>query len=591
MAIPVSQAYKNMMKGRSIINRIEMTITSGSQTYNLTDDDIVKGSLSINWRSSNNRDFSLGTCYSSSMSFSAFVAVFPELEGQYITIEATVFYRTGATEQAIPLGKFRCDSPTSFSMTTSYECYDDMLFFDRKIENRFSGTPYNVLSFICRKCGVEFGNTAQEIGAMINSSQNLVIDPDRVLTYRDALSYISMLLGGYCIINRYGKLVVRQMHQTPDMELVRHRRCTTSFGGYKTVFCGVRCRFLANQNFYPYTAIDPDEEGLILDLGDIPIVQDTDTVKNEILGHIFDQVTGYEYYPCEIDMVTDPSIEAGDMITTKDRYGYDRNAILTSVTCNWRSTSNIMSEGGNPKMQAVSTQEKRAMASQEADKKENTVVTATYVNADQITVGGSDQTDISSLRFVTNKDLTAIFGAEIPVYSSGDGYVEITYANSGIEGDIVKARVHTGYNLITLVNHIYYEANKVVLLQLKAQTEGIGSGTAPTLAIDQDTIRTYIFAQGLEVEAPWDGIISIQESIEYVDTLLSVYGITDGISIDIQVPIQSGLSAVLDEIAPSLNTYGISDIVSIELTYGDQILRMGMGHRAGMGRMFAPIVI
>ena len=133
MAIPVTQAYKNMMKGRSIINRIEMTITSGSQTYNLTDDDIVKGSLSINWRSSNNRDFSLGTCYSSSMSFSAFVAVFPELDGQSITIEATVFYRTGATEQAIPLGRFRCDSPQSFSTTTSYECYDDMLLFDRKI--------------------------------------------------------------------------------------------------------------------------------------------------------------------------------------------------------------------------------------------------------------------------------------------------------------------------------------------------------------------------------------------------------------------------------------------------------------------------
>ena len=589
--IDVSNDYIQMMRGRRLSNRIEITIINGEDEYDLTNDDVVKGSLSINWRASNNRDFNLGTCYASSMSFSSFISVIPEVEGQSVTIIMSGFYKVGNGEQEIHLGVFRCDSPKVQSMVTTYECTDYMLAFDQNVDSRFSGTPYNVLTFICNRCGVPLANTAQQIGHMINSAQTVVIDPERVLTYRDALSYISIILGGYCIIDRSGRLSVRQFHSTPDMDLPRHRRTSTTFAGYKTIVNSVKCRFLAEQNFYPYEITDDTREGITVDLGDIPIIDDTDRTKNQILQNIFDLLKTYEYYPCEIGMVSDPCIEAGDMITTKDRYGYDRNIILTSVTFAWRSESNIMSEGGNPKDKSVSTAEKKNKAEQDAIAKVSQIVTATYVNANQITVDDSAEQEITSLRFVTNKDLTAIFGAEIPVYSSGDGYVEITYVNSSIEGDVVKARVHEGYNLITLVNHLHYDPNKIVLLQLMAQTEGIGSGSAPTLTIDQDVIRSYIFAQGLEVEAPWDGIIIISEEVGYVRTQMAMYGLTETVAVSVQDPAESTLSEMVSAIQTRMQMRQISDTMTLTLEYGDQILRMGMGHRSGLGRMFAPIVI
>ena len=589
--IDVSNDYIRMMRGRRLSNRIEITIINGEDEYDLTNDDVVKGSLSINWRASNNRDFNLGTCYASSMSFSSFISVIPEVEGQSVTIIMSVFYKVGNGEQEIPLGVFRCDSPKVQSMVTTYDCTDYMLAFDQNVDSRFSGTPYNVLTFICNRCGVSLANTAQQIGHMINSAQTVVIDPERVLTYRDALSYISIILGGYCIIDRSGRLSVRQFHSTPDMDLPRHRRTSTTFAGYKTIVNSVKCRFLAEQNFYPYEITDDTREGITVDLGDIPIIDDTDRTKNQILQNIFDLLKTYEYYPCEIGMVSDPCIEAGDMITTKDRYGYDRNIILTSVTFAWRSESNIMSEGGNPKDKSVSTADKKNKAEQDAIAKVSQIVTATYVNANQITVDDTAEQEITSLRFVTNKDLTAIFGAEIPVYSSGDGYVEITYVNSSIEGDVVKARVHEGYNLITLVNHLHYDPNKIVLLQLMAQTEGIGAGSAPTLTIDQDVIRSYIFAQGLEVEAPWDGIIIISEEVGYVRTQMAMYGLTETVAVSVQDPAESTLSEMVSAIQTRMQMRQISDTMTLTLEYGDQILRMGMGHRSGLGRMFAPIVI
>ena len=130
-----------------------------------------------------------------------------------------------------------------------------------------------------------------------------------------------------------------------------------------------------------------------------------------------------------------------------------------------------------------------------------------------------------------------------------------------------------------------------MLLQLKAQTEGIGNASAPTLTIAQDTIRAYIFAQGIEAQEPWDGIISISEDIAYVDSVLALYGITDGVSVEVNVPIFDALSQAVPAITPSLNLYGVRDTVVLKFEYGDHIIRMGMGQRAGLGKMFAPLTV
>lgn len=586
MAIDVSSAYRQMMAGRQVSSRIQVQILSGDSAFFLTDKDIVKGSWNVNWRSSNNRSFSLGTCYATSLSFSAFVSVEPRIDGESVIIRPTMYYKVGQDEVAFPLGEFTCDSPKVYTKTTSYDCYDRMLTFDRRIEARFTGTPFNVLQYICEKCEAEMATTQMQINNMINSSQLLVIDPAQVNTYRDALAYISIILGGYCIMDRSGRLAIRQFHTIPDMELPRHRRIQTSFGGYKTCFAGVKCRFLAEQNFYPYSSIDEEAEGLILDLGDIPIIEDTENAKKRILANIHDLLSHIEYYPCEIEYVGDPSIEAGDMVTTKDRNGIDRNILLTSVSYGWRASGQLMSEGGNPKLDNVSTVEKRRQAAEDAAAKAAAIVTGTYVNANPITIDGTDSQIVTDLKFVTNKDLTAIFGASIPLVSDGDGILEIQYDDSGILGDVVRVQIHEGDNLATLVNHLFYYANSIVNLHLRAKTYGINGGDAPTVTIGMDKIRSYVFAQGIEVEATWDGIIVIDEDVHVVETHMEMLGIQDGIlSVDLYDPITEPLSALVDSLGTGMQENELSDTMQLEVKLGDHILRMGMGQRMGMGRI------
>lgn len=590
MALNTSSAYKQMMQGRLIESRIVVNITSDMESVTLVDKDVVSNSLVANWRSANNKDFAFGACYASSLSLSAFKNVSTRIEGSSIRIVPTLYYTISGGEEAIPLGEYYCSEPTVYAKTTAYTCYDAMLNFDAPITSRFTGTPYNVVSMICATCGVTLGTTSLQMSRYQNSNQIVVIDPEDINTYRDALSLVAKIMCCYCIIGRDGYLYLRQFPTSAGATLGRNRKINTSFAGYLTTFSGVKCRFKAEQNYYPYELI-MRQEGVVMDLGDIPIIEDTEAAKHAILAQIWTYLENLEYFPCSIDMVGDPSIEAGDMLATPDREGYSKNVLLTSVTFKWRSSCSIQSEGSNPKAKNVSTAQKRAQQRSEQQAKNATVVTATYINSAVLNVDGTAQTEVTNLRFMTNKDLTAIFGAEIPVYSSGDGYVELSYYDSGIEGDVVKARVHEGYNLLTLVNHLYYDANRVVLLQLKAKTEAIGSGTAPVLSIDRNTIRSYVFAQGIETEAAWDGIISISEEIDYVDARLAMYGITDGVTVTMFNPIDDTLSEVVAAHTSLLNVIGLSDTVNVSLEYGDQILRCGQGHRAGAGRMLAPLVI
>lgn len=580
--IVTSEAYKKAMLAPELRSRIEIDISNGEETITVRDKRVVNETLTANWRASNNQAFTLGTCYAASMNFSSFDRMSTRVEGDFLTIIPTLFYKTGENqEESMPLGVFRCDNPTAYAKTTSYECYDYMLAMDKRITSRTGGTAYNLLDFMCQECGVQLGNTAQQIAAMINGTVTLYLDPEYINTYRDALAFISIILGGYAIFGRDGRLYIRQFHKTPDRTLSRKRVTTESFAAYHSYLQGVKCRFLSEQNFFPYEKYsDTREDGVVLDLGDIPIVEGTPAVKQAILDRIFDEIKDVDFTPASISMVGDPSIEPGDMITVKDREGYDKNIILTSVTFTWRKECEILSEGSNPKLGAVTTVEKRN--AQRADRQESAsrVVTATYKNAGSISVNNHPE-EITNLRFVTNKELTAIFGAEIPVYSSGDGYIKITYSNTGLELDTVRARLLPGYNLITLVNHLPFEANNIINLTLDAETEGLAGASAPTVTIEQDSIRSYIFAQGIETEAPWDGIIVITENIRAVEMIMTAAGLSEGISVTTYTDAAASIQDTFAGIAAQMQSQALSDTMRLEIHYHDSVNFSGENYRAG----------
>lgn len=581
--LTTSQAYKNAMMKPEVRARVEVTISDGTNTVTVTDRDILRESFTINWRASNNQTFSLGTCYAAGFNFTAFKRMSTAVEGDYLTITPRIFYQIGNNqEEELPLGVYRCDTPTAYAKTTAYECYDYMLALDKRVTDRTGATAYYLLDYICDECGVVFGNTFQQIAAMINSGVTLYLDPKQVGTYRDAVSYIAIILGGYAIFGRDGRLYIRQFHKTSDRELSRKRRTSSSFAAYKTYFQGVKCRFLADQNFYTYESYsETREDGIILDLGDIPIIEGNPTLKQSIIDNIFSEIEDVEYTPATISMVGDPSIEPGDCIETKDRDGYTKTIILTSVTFSLRKECEILSEGSNPKLDKVTTAEKKNQQRQEQATANSTVVTATYENASEIIFDDTDPEEITNLRFATNKEITAIFGATVPVYSDGYGYINITYNDTGVPIDTLKAWVHPGYNVLTFVDTLHFETGRIVFLTLTATTEGISGAAAPAVTIAQNTVRSYIFAQGIEIEAPWDGIITISEAIEAVAAIIQATGLTESAELKTLQDEGASVSEQIEAIIASVQEIALHDTINLTVEYIDAVNHCGEDYRAG----------
>ena len=576
------EKWENMLNRRKVVSRMEIELDDHVHQVTIKDADIIKDSYTQNARATNNADFNLGATYAASLAFSSFITMREMISGEYLKVTPTVFYDVDGEELEIPLGVFYCDTPTEFVKTTSYQCYDGMIKLDKPVQTRVIALPYQLLLYICNTCEVHFGNTSEDILEMPNGALHYAIDPEQVDTYRTAVSLIAKMLGGFVQFGRDGKLYVRQFHKTPDVTIPRSVRTQSSLAGYRTRFSGVQCRFLAQQNFYPYKYIDSTRTGIIVDLGDIPIVEDTDTVKNNIVRTLYEQVLSQlEYYPCTLDMVGDPTLDVGDMIQSADRHGYLRKMLLTSITYNWHRASQVVSEGTDPKLNSVSTAEKRAAQREEQNQSQSEVTIATYVNALPLYFDDDEDKEITSLRFITNKDLTAIFGAEIPIYSDGEGYVEITYYNSNIEGDKVTARLHEGWNLVTLANHLFYYTNSVVNLTLRAKIEGIDGGEAPEARIDQDTIRSYIFAQGISTEVSWDGIIVLSETIPAYTPSVVFASMSDALELILYQDAGAALSAIITAFQSRMQTENLTESVSFVFSYLDSVNFCGENYYAG----------
>ena len=576
------EKWDEMLNNRKIVSRMEIELDDMFRQVTLTDKDIVKDSFTSNRRSINNQDFNFGATYSASLSFSSFVFMREGIMGEHLYIRPKVFYEVDGEELEIPLGEFLCSNPTQFVKTTSYSCYDSMVKLDKPVQTRVVASPYQLLLYICNTCEVFFGNTPEEILAMPNGALSYTIDPEQVDTYRTAVSLIAKMLGGFAQFGRDGRLRICQFHLTPDVTIPRSVRTQSSMAGYRTQFSGVQCRFLAQQNFYPYKYVDSTRSGIIVDLGDIPIVEDTEAVKNSILQTLYEQILLHlEYYPCTLDVVGDPTIDVGDMIQSADRQGYMRNMLMTSVTYNWHRASQLVSEGSDPYLTNVSSSDKRAQQREEQSDSKNAVTIATYVNAMPLSVGGTHTTEITNLKFITNKDLVAIFGAEIPIYSDGDGYIEITYNNSNVAGDTVTARLHEGWNLVTLANHLFYYENSVVNLTLDAITGGIDGGSAPSVTIDQDTIRSYIFAQGISTEVAWDGIIVLSEQVAAYTPSVTFASMTDAVSVIMHQDATAVISAVVEAFESRMQTETLTDECIITFSYLDSANFCGEDYRAG----------
>ena len=552
-----SAAYKLAIENKLVRSRLSIafTLTDGT-TFTIGDDKIIPGSVSASNKSSKNNNFALGSAYVGE--FDVTLLNVDESISRYSLFGAEVvptYYQVllGNTEEAIPIGKFYVSEAKRSKKTIALECYDAMTLFDvPQLVDTF-GTAYELLDMICSVCGVPLGMTQEEVEAMPNGTVQLTMSAERVTKCRDAISYISTVLCGFATINRSGELVVRQNGDSAATTIGKHRRTASTIADYQTYFIGIKARMIQAGNWMKVTAnVSGRTSGIVLDLGDLPVVQGVNETLQAVAQTIANNLGEIVFTPAEINMTGDPSLDLGDIVELSDVNNTtdDVEMPITSFVWKYHGTMKIAGEGGNALLTGVDDYQTKQIASIEQDMAVNEYAMKQFTNAEQYGISSTDVT-IITLNYSVNKDTVSAFICTIPVYMSKDGEAIFGYHLNTDPAEEVKVYLERGWHAVTLTNYFaneaqsqnrltvtcrtaYFESDKRIMdSQIAGLIDAVTSGeyepaeidtTIPGATIPATSIKAILFASGINTSESWDGTLLIIEEIGAV--ALGASGIT-----------------------------------------------------------------
>ena len=430
----VSEKFKSAVKSSNRKSTIYGTLTTkAGVSYPLNDNNVIKDSLYITNQIVNNSKLTFGAVYAGECGFVINSTIDRySLFGATIALNFLISFEDG-TDESLPLGVFIVDTPERIGSKIKLTAVDNMSKFDISVNEDVNGTWYELLKYISDKCEVGLAQTQEELEALhVNATnQNYTIQQDKIDTYRDALSYLCMVVCANATIDNKGKLkIVQYALSACDSNDRTTRLNNCKFSDYTTRYAGVKARFFANENYATYTSSNPDIDGLTLDLGDIPIVGGTVDGKHDTIKAIMETVTQISYVPATLYIASNPAYELGDMITCNDvnNTSDSVNIYVMEYKYDYRKKETINCYGDNPLLQNIKGKTDKQLSSVESQLSAKEMVIINATNAKEITIG-QDFKDIVTLNFSVNSDCRPICLFTIPFSIDVDGYVEFSLYN------------------------------------------------------------------------------------------------------------------------------------------------------------------
>ena len=604
----VSDKFKSAIKSPNRNSSIYgvLTTTSGTE-YLLNDGNIIKDSLYITNQIVNNSKLCFGAVYAGECGL-----VINSTIDRYSLFGATIALNfllelEDGTEESLPLGVFTVDTPERIGSKIKLTAVDNMSKFDVSVNEDVNGTWYELLSYVANKCGVALAQTQAELEALhINATnQNYTIQQDKVDTYRDAISYLCMVICANATINNAGKLKIVQYATSvcdSNNEATRLNNC--KFSDYTSRYAGIKARFFANENYAPYEAINPDIKGLTLDLGDIPIVGGTNDSKNATIDAMLETISQIAYVPATLYISSNPAYELGDMITCENvnNTTHSVNTYVMAYKYNYRKKETINCYGDNPLLQNIKSKNDKQYSSIESQISSKDMVIVNATNVSDITIK-QELKNIVSLNFSVNTDCRPICIFTVPFNIDVDGYVEFSLYNGlvALENATYKGYYEKGEHFATFMylddmkkderrslrvlakcyadvtSAIRVQDAKIRTLESKVNAlidnsvetivDATVDTTEPTTTIKALGVKAIAYTQGINGKGEWDGTLEFKDLFNADIPLISdmsVITFRDSVATGTQIPAPASITELFGEIAlnGAMSIIGFTDSVS-----------------------------
>lgn len=407
--------------------------TKNSTVYEFEERDIVKGSGYISAQCCGSTEIELGTVYSTEMGITLFLAV-----DRYSLEEATVelFYHLclpDGTYESIPMGIYEVSEANRKVKCLELKCYDFMLRFEKDFSvSNTAGSPYEIITLCCKACNVEFAHTRKEVEGMTNGTEIVSIYSENdVETYRDVLYYLGQILGGFFVINREGKLEIRQYGNQPVANITQKQRFSSSFSDFITRYTAISSTNIRTQTA-EYYALETDD-GLTMNLGTNPFLQfGLEENRKRLCESILDVISNISYVPFDSETIGNPAIDLGDIISFSGGQADD-----TQITCVTAIQTKI---GGKQTLKCVGKNPRLAQAKSKNDKnisgllnqiEDGKIGFYSFTNATEFELGEAE-IKVIGIDFVAGKVTQAEFIGMVVLDVAADEITKESVANGAI---------------------------------------------------------------------------------------------------------------------------------------------------------------
>lgn len=553
----VSDAYKVAVADSHRKSKMRGVLTVGSTVISLADNDIIKDSVYITNQCTNGNEYEYGCVYAAECGITIKSAID---RYKLFNAELKLYWSlwTGSEWEEIPLGVYYISEPNRINDKISIKALDGMTKLDVNVTEDTQGTMPQLVSWIAEKCEVELAQTEEELGAFTNGNVQYSVYAERVETYRDLLVYVCQMSACFATFDRVGKLKLVPYATEPCVELGRKQRFSNAtFSDYTTKFVGVKARFIAEENYAPYE-VSETGDGLILDMGDNPIVRGLPETKHAVLEAVCAVLKNVSYTPFELNTLGNPALDLGDCIKNT-AVGKDANTYISPITYSYwtyRGKHKLRAVGGNPKVAGVSNKQGKQISSIESDINAKSIQIKSYINVDNITFS-SNETEIASLNYAATENSEILFLMTVRLSASLDGLLVIKFYTDAAEDEsrVFKKYISRGDHFFTISELYAAETNDRHTIVVKAHMEyvesdtrkqaadiqtsknfltaltetgatvadnivvfptyepGVIDTTIASASIDKGGVKAILYGQGLASEGKWDGTINFAEKL------------------------------------------------------------------------------
>jgi hypothetical protein len=365
-----SSAYKTAIAAAARTTRITGVLTlAGGATVNLTNADIVQGSLTLSEQCVSGDALEIGNVYASELCVSLITpAVSPwSLTGAKLSLSFGIDVSGVPTWEDIPLGVFWVTDIDRKETYTAVRALDNMILLDVPLgaTNVTARTIEQLVVSACSTAGVTLATTHTTFETYPNKAMVLTLPTNsEVKTCRDLVMWACQVSGTYARMNRAGQLEILLLHNASARTITAAERYAP------TIVSDVVVQVTGVQEQVLDTLYSTGTNTSMMVLTGNPLLEtQSASAINAALAAILADITQAVYTPFQTDFIGDPSIQAGDYITLADTGSLGANPVglVTSSFWRYRDRHSLVSSGQPGIVKTVIDQNGKKITSISAD--------------------------------------------------------------------------------------------------------------------------------------------------------------------------------------------------------------------------------